>query len=390
MDLASLITILICLFPLIPGIIAFMWRRKKIKRILREFENEDWEVRVRAVRQAHTFLEKDTDNRIVGLLIRALQDQNSSVRLQAAEIFEHMKRLVARSSMKSLAIGALINALKDEHPHVRKYAAGALGKTDDPYVIESLIKTLSDADRGVRNHAVFALMDRDNVHAIKPLLRLLKSEDRDAVLTALKPLCKLVRKIVFGDNQVVIFEPEYTLRNPYVSNLTVPMPELREIVIYTTTCDIRHIEAFTNYVSGYIGEEQLKKRIGLSIHGELGKFPSDFFKVFSACKQVDVDIETVIFAKAIAPAYNLFRAWQNPDSSELTLPLSHLKQIVVDSETYNFHLVERFLTYAIDHIGQDYLKKNVDVHIYGDPKKLHQNLRNNFTNLCKNITVHKV
>ena len=82
-------------------------------------------------------------------------------------------------------------------------------------------------------------------------------------------------------------------------------------------------------------------------------------------------------------------AWRNPDSSELTLPLAQLKQIVVDSETYNFHLVERFLTYAIDHIGQDYLKKNVDAHIYGDPEKLQQNLRNNFTNLCKSITVHE-
>jgi hypothetical protein len=61
----------------------------------------------------------------------------------------------------------------------------------------------------------------------------------------------------------------------------------------------------------------------------------------------------------------------------------------VYAESYDFYLVERFLTYGIDYIGQDHLKKEVDVHIYGDPEKLQQNLRNNFTNLCKSITVHE-
>lgn len=384
----------------IDAIDEFIWNQKNIEKMLRGLKSKNWEVRARVVRQANTFLEESTDDRKVGILTGALQDQNSYVRMQAAKIFEQKidaevgsgekRRPVISSSIKPFVVKTLVNALEDEYPEVRKFAAGALGKTQGYGVVAPLIKHLEDTEPEVRKSVMFALRNQGEIRAIKPLLKLLEGEDHDAVLTALEPLCRLVRKIVFGDNQVVIFEPEHTLRNPDVSRLTVPMPELKEIVIYTTTCDIQHIEALVKYVSEYIGEERLKKRIELYIYGELGKFPSDFFKVFSACKQVDVDIETVIFANARVPTYDLHRTWQNPDSSEQTLSLSHLKQIVVDSETYNFHLVERFLTYALDYIGQDHLEKEVDVHIYGDPEKLQQNLRNNFTNLCKSITVHEV
>jgi len=103
---------------------------------------------------------------------------------------------------------------------------------------------------------------------------------------------------------------------------------------------------------------------------------------------VEVDIETIIFGSTTSTAYSSRTAWYNPDSSELTLPLSHLKQIVVYPETYNFFLLERFLSYAVNYIGQKYLRKKVEVHIYGDPDKLQENLHNNFTNLYKDVVVH--
>jgi hypothetical protein len=79
----------------------------------------------------------------------------------------------------------------------------------------------------------------------------------------------------------------------------------------------------------------------------------------------------------------------NPDVSNLTMSMSHLKKVKIYTETYSFHQVERFLTYAVNYIGQKHLKENVEVDIYGDPDKLHPNLRNNFEHLCKRVKFKK-
>ena len=76
---------------------------------------------------------------------------------------------------------------------------------------------------------------------------------------------------------------------------------------------------------------------------------------------------------------------KNPNVGHLTVPMPALQHIVIHIPTHAFHSVERFLTYAINHIGQDYLKKYVEVHIYGDSTQLHTNLRNTLKNLCKQL-----
>jgi hypothetical protein len=40
-------------------------------------------------------------------------------------------------------------------------------------------------------------------------------------------------------------------------------------------------------------------------------------------------------------------------------------------------------------IGQQVLKNHLHIHLYGSPEKLHPNIRNNLTNLCKHVRVHK-
>ena len=79
----------------------------------------------------------------------------------------------------------------------------------------------------------------------------------------------------------------------------------------------------------------------------------------------------------------------NPDVTELTIPISKLKWIGIHAETYDFHLVERFITYAVNYIGQEHLKEHVGVDIHGDPDKLHPNLRNSLKNLCKSVKLLK-
>jgi hypothetical protein len=100
-------------------------------------------------------------------------------------------------------------------------------------------------------------------------------------------------------------------------------------------------------------------------------------------------IEHITFGTSSLNNTDPYTTLHNPDVSDLTFPFVHLKQVVIDSETYDFHQAERFLTYAVNYIGQDYLKEHVEVAVYGDPEKLHPNLRNSFDNLCKRVQVHR-
>jgi hypothetical protein len=100
-------------------------------------------------------------------------------------------------------------------------------------------------------------------------------------------------------------------------------------------------------------------------------------------------IETIAFGSNSRNISDPRTMLQNPDVSTLPFPFLQLKQVIIEIETYDFHQVERFLTYAINVLGQTYLKNRVDVHIYGNPERLHVNLRNNLANLCKRVHVHK-
>ena len=106
-------------------------------------------------------------------------------------------------------------------------------------------------------------------------------------------------------------------------------------------------------------------------------------------KKIYASIKVIIFGHGEFGTFNQQTTLLNPDVSELSLPMSRLKRIEIYTKTYDFRLMERFITYAVNYIGQKHLKKKVEVHIYGDPEKLHPNLRNSFENLCKSIAVHE-
>jgi hypothetical protein len=78
----------------------------------------------------------------------------------------------------------------------------------------------------------------------------------------------------------------------------------------------------------------------------------------------------------------------NPNVNELSVPIQELEYIGLHTPTCDFHQIERFMTYAVNSIGQEYLKNHVIMHIYGNPDKRHPNLRNSFENLCKQVEVH--
>jgi len=78
----------------------------------------------------------------------------------------------------------------------------------------------------------------------------------------------------------------------------------------------------------------------------------------------------------------------NPDTSDCALPFNRLKRVIIATADYDFLLLERFVTYAVNYIGQKHLKHHVEVDIYGSLDGFHPHLYNNFSNCCKHVTLH--
>ena len=53
------------------------------------------------------------------------------------------------------------------------------------------------------------------------------------------------------------------------------------------------------------------------------------------------------------------------------------------------NLIERCVTYVINDLGQKYMRRQIEVFMYGEPENLHPNLQNSLTNLCKRLTVYE-
>ncbi len=79
------------------------------------------------------------------VIITALGSKDESAREEAV--------LALASLSDDRIIFPLINALKDENPHIRRITCEALGHTDSPKVVKPLIKALTDEDRYVRETA---------------------------------------------------------------------------------------------------------------------------------------------------------------------------------------------------------------------------------------------
>lgn len=397
-ELAQLIPFLILIIVVVIAITTALKHQRFVARMRQAFKNKDGSVREEVIQEVHGYLHRATDGRLISLLLEALRDKDERVRLSTVRAFEdridakvqsgNSSRPVISDFMKPAVVNALIWALKDETPSVRRNAAAALGKVKESVPVGALIEALSDPDKDVCHKAILALKKLGYIRAVPPLLKLLEGEHRYIAMEALETLCENVKQMKFGEKMRNVHDYAHTLYDPNLAHLTVTMSKLREIVIYTASCNLQQIEALAQYMAKFLDEDQIRKRIKTYIYGNVSQFSADVSRVFSQCKHIEVDTEVVIFGGKRPAGFYSQAAWQNPDCSVLALPLSHLQQIIVYTESYDFHQLERFLTYAVNYIGQKHLEKEVDVHIYGDPEQLDQNLRNNLTNFCRSVTVH--
>ncbi|MFA5579712.1 MAG: HEAT repeat domain-containing protein [Methanothrix sp.] len=89
------------------------------------------------------------DARDVDSITVALKDEDSNVRLRAAQALGEMGN--------AEAVDPLIGALKDDEWQVRRKAAWALGEIGDTRAVNPIIEALKDSDGDVRNEAKTAL-----------------------------------------------------------------------------------------------------------------------------------------------------------------------------------------------------------------------------------------
>lgn len=307
-------------------------------------------------------------------LIETLGDQEWTVRKEAAE---------ALGKIGSAAIEPLLKALKNEKWEwaIRREVALALGKIGDTRSVGPLIQVLKDRQAEViRWMVIWALGQIGDSRAIKPLIKSLGDMNSDVRENAALAL----DNIGWRPQSTVEKVSYFFAKKEWEKCRSVGLLNLKPLLMALQDDDWT-VRRGTVQVLGTIGDARTIEPLVTLLHD-----PNWYDKkiVVESLKQIYVSIEVVLFRSASANILNPHTTLLNPDVADLTFPMSHLEKIVIYTGAYDFHLIERFITYAVSYIGQKHLKKSVEAHIYGDPDKLHPNLQNSLENLCRNIAVH--
>jgi HEAT repeat protein len=404
--------------------------------LLNALEEQDGTIRKKAIEA----LGKIKDQQAIGPLVKMLEDGSSEIRSLAAEALdklswkpeteqERIAYYMARGNWDSLilsgssAIESLITALEDESINTRVNAMTTLGKIGDVRAIEPLInilkdKILKDEDVTLRETAAIALGDIANARAVEPLIETLKDKRANIRMAAVTALGKIgdprsleaLIQVVGGKNPAMFGD-----RNPEVQKNAVEAlrkiedPRVKTTLIYALEDDDAIVRLQAAEVLDKIGWTPEKETETISYHIARGdwealipfggqavtpliKIANDKDRnirehVADTLTKILACIKITVFGDLHVKDARQDITLCNPNVAELTVRMQELEHIVLHTPTYDFHQVERFMTYAVNYIGQEYLKKHVVVHIYGDPDKLHPNLRNSFENLCKQVVM---
>jgi hypothetical protein len=231
------------------------------------------------------------------------------------------------------------------------------------------------------------------VEAIVPVLTALQREQSyvsTEAMAILHSLCPQVRTVVFGSDMMGVSSPRQTLWNPNVTALTIPFSNLRKVVIDAATAQHDHLEAFLRYVTTVLEPHHVLNRISIAILNESGRFPLTFWNPLGACRHLSMEFvrtSIVIFGTLSNLVQSAGVIQHNPDMAEVRLPMPRLQEIHIAPQTANMIALERFLTYALNSVGQTRLKRVVMVYIHGHSAQLPHHIRNSLTNLCRGVVI---
>jgi hypothetical protein len=248
------------------------------------------------------------------------------------------------------AVEPLCDALKDADSGVRWRAAEALGKLGDARALDVLRNMLHDTNLEVRQKSVNAIGEIAHPRSVELLVEALQDTETSVRREAAKALEKRAWQVENEKNRAYYLAAKAEW-DGFVTWGAPAISMLNELL------QVQHRD--------------------------------DHDIIMETLKDVYAVIESVIFGTDSPAGFNRATTLINPDVTECHLQMPALHYIIIHTATHNFQLVERFVTYAVNHIGQKYLKQQVEAHIYGKLEKLHSNLLNTLTNLCHYIEIHE-
>lgn len=341
--------------------------RRTIKPLLQALQDRDWSVRLKAVES----LGLKQDKQIAAPLVAMLTDTNKDVRKAAFSVL-----MMSGAEV----IEPLIKLLETQNAGIRKNVVALLGKFHNDQVIEALTKTLEDPDMNVRKK-VADMLKAIGSPAVSYLSKALDSHDSDVQWRAVKTLgeigdCRAIEALV---KTLEDDDAEVRLKIVEVLERLGWEPQTDRERIWNDIAR-RQWDSLT-----LLGAQAITPLLSM-----LGAH-EDFIRhdVNVTLERLLNSVEVLVFGDISGIDIDPKKGLHNIDVSQLTLPMRALKRLLIDTHTYNFHHVERFMTYAVNYIGQEYLKEQFEVNIYGDPDKLHPNLKNTVTNLCRDVYIHK-
>ncbi|ODS34707.1 MAG: heat repeat-containing PBS lyase [Candidatus Scalindua rubra] len=310
-------------------------------------------------------LGKIDDTRAVEPLIRALGGKDEYVRKEATK---------ALLKIGTSAIGALKKALADRNRDIRMHAAEILVRIGDP-AVEPLIMALGDENLVVREKAAETLGKICDTRAVEPLIRALEDRVSDVRKESAKALGKIGDTCAIEPLIKAVGDDEWNVREKAREALVkIGKPAIESLIMHLRNSNLRIRENVINVLDQLCYQPRNNTEM---VHYLIAN--RHWEKVEGICSLVT----RIVFGEISTDDDET--SLKNPDVSELTIPMKNISKVIVDAETYDFHQVERFITYAVNYIGEKRLRKKVEVVIHGNPEKLHPNLRNLFKNLFREV-----
>ena len=95
-----------------------------------------------------------------------------------------------------------------------------------------------------------------------------------------------MQKLQFGyDPADQIRDDRRTVYDPDLRYLTIPLPELGEIVIYADTCRKEQIQSLVRYPKQVHGEIFLKNNVTLTLYGSLQESEESLIRNWAVCAE---------------------------------------------------------------------------------------------------------
>jgi hypothetical protein len=275
-----------------------------------------------------------------------------------------------------------LETLHDSDPEIRQASATALGTPGNRSAIPALVDVLEhDPNQFVRGAAADALKQIGTTDLLATWERALQQDShwyvRQVAIDMLKhatedPVAMAVVYALVDEDASIRTAARYLLERRHWHPRT---PE-EQICSWLANGQTYLILNRGTHILPHVLQLQ---SVNDSLSGAIGELLPSLYAT----------IDTVAFGTF--PRGDSFppTTWQNPDVEALTLPLSGLHHLLIDPVSAAFLLVERFLTYALNYLGQRYVRHHVEVHIEGDVSQLHPILRNNLTSFCRIVHIQE-